>query len=286
MDGPTAFVSGRHVQLTKCFRCEVRDSYVHEAHVYDPGANAYGIVLDNQTSDSLVENSIVTILNAGLMTSSCGPGNVLSYNYTDRMYERRYPEAPWLMADLIGNHCAHPFLALFEGNMGSQISADDIHGSSSHLTFFRNSVDRQHEGHVHTGNLLDVVFAANNRYMNVVGNVLGRPGDDALAGAVYEQTSGNCLDTMAVYKLGYPSDCAIDTITDPQVAATILRHGNFDYLGNDAVWDPDIAEHVLPASLYLTGTPSWFGAVPFPPIGPDVAGLVNDIPAKLRYDAM
>ncbi|MBI5491053.1 MAG: hypothetical protein HY905_27225 [Deltaproteobacteria bacterium] len=190
------------------------------------------------------------------------------------------------MADLIGNHCAHPFLALFEGNMGSQISADDIHGSSSHLTFFRNYVDRQHAGFVHTGNLLDVVFAANNRYMNVVGNVLGRPGDDALPGAVYEQTSGNCLDTVAVYKLGYPSDCGIDTITDPQVAATILRHGNFDYVSNDTVWDPAIATHDIPASLYLSGKPAWFGEVAWPPIGPDVAGLVTDVPAKVRYDAL
>jgi hypothetical protein len=282
----SADVSGRHVQLTKAFRCEVRDSYVHHAHVYDPGANAYGIVLDNQTSECLVENCIVYSLNAGLMTASCGPGNVLAYNYTDRMYERAYPDAPWLMADLIGNHCAHPFMALFEGNQGSQISADNIHGSSSHLTFFRNQVDRQHEGHVHTGNLTTVVFAANNRFMNVIGNVLGRPGDAALPGAVYDQTAGNCLDNVAVYKLGYPSNCAIDAVLDGQVASTLLRHGNYDYLGGAAVWDPGITVRELPPSLYLTTAPAYFGAVPWPPIGPDVDGLVHDLPAKLRFDAL
>jgi hypothetical protein len=282
----SAYVSGRHVQLTKCFRCEVRDSIIHFAHVYDPGANAYGISVENQTTDTLIENNIVTTLNVGIVGASSGPGNVIAYNYMDEMYERSYPDAPWLMADLSANHCGHPFMNLWEGNMVSQISGDNIHGSSSHQTFFRNYVDRQHEGFVHTGNLTDVVFAATNRFMNMVGNVLGRPGDDALPGAVYDQESGNCLDTVAVYKLGYPSDCGIDTITDPQVKETILRHGNFDYFSNATVWDPAITERSLPPSLFRSGKPDYFGDVPWPPIGPDVTDLVSDIPAKIRFDSL
>jgi len=279
----SADVSGRHIQLTKCFRCEVRDSYTHHAHVYDPGANAYGIVLDNQTSESLVENSIVYFLNAGLMTSSCGPGNVVGYNFSDSMFARDDPTAGWLMADLIGNHCAHPYMVLFEGNMSAQISNDNIHGSSSHQTYFRNAIDRQHANYVHTNNLVDIVFAANNRFMNVVGNVLGKPGDDAIAGARYEDESGNCRENVAVYRLGYPSNCAVDTIIDPQVETSLLRHGNYDYFDNSVVWDPGIAEHALPPSLYLDLAPQWFGAVPWPPIGPDVTGLVNETPARLRF---
>ena len=111
--------SGRHIQLTKTFRCELRDSYVHHAHVYLPGANAYGIAVENQTTQTLVENNIVYYLNGGLMLNSSGPGNVIAYNYTDNMFGRDYPDAPWLMADLVGNHCAHPFMSLFEGNMGN-----------------------------------------------------------------------------------------------------------------------------------------------------------------------
>jgi hypothetical protein len=282
----SANVSGRHIQLTKAFRCEVRDSTIHHAHNYNPGANAYGISTENQTTETLIENNIVYYLNAGLMLDSAGPGNVIAYNYTDSMFGRDYPDASWLMADLVANHCAHPFMNLWEGNMGSQISADNIHGSSSHQTFFRNAVDREHTGFVHTGNLGDVVLAANNRFMNLVGNVLGRPGDASLAGAVYEQTSGNCLDTMAVYKFGYPSNCAVGTIVDTQVAATVLRHGNYDYLRASATWDPAIATRELPASLYLGAKPDYFGAVPWPPIGPEVTGLVNDIPAKLRFDQL
>jgi hypothetical protein len=282
----SAFVSGRHIQLTKAFRCEVRDSYVHEGYNYDPGANAYGIALENQSTETLVENSIVYYLNGGLMMDSAGPGNVFGYNYVDLMFGRDYPDAPWLTGDMVASHCAHPFMNLWEGNMGSQISADNVHGSSSHQTFFRNYVDREFTGFVQTGNLTDVVFAANNRYMNVVGNVLGRPGDADLPGAVYDQTAGNCLGTVAVYKVGYPSNCAIDTVSDTQVAATLLRTGNFDYFNNATIWDPDIPEQLLPPSLYLDRAPESFGSTPWPPIGPDVDGYVHDIPAKVRFDGI
>jgi len=135
-------------------------------------------------------------------------------------------------------------------------------------------------------NLIDVVFAANNRFLNVGGNVLGRPGDQGLPGAVYDQESGNCLDLVAVYKLGYPSDCGISTVTDPAVKATLLRHGNFDYFHNATAWDANTASRALPASLYRQQKPAFLGAVPWPPIGPDVAGLVNNVPAKRRFDAM
>jgi hypothetical protein len=282
----SADVSGRHIQLTAAFRCEIRDSYVHHAQVYDPGANAYGIALENQTSETLVENNVVYHLNAGLMLDSAGPGNVVAYNFSDEMFGNNYPDASWIYADLVANHCAHPFMTLYEGNQGTQISSDNIHGSSSHQTFFRNHVDRRHGNFTHTGNVASVVFAANNRFMNVIGNVLGRPGDDAIQGAVYEQTSGNCLDTVAVFKLGYPSNCAVDTIIDPEVAATLLRHGNFDYVGNAVVWDPMIPEQALPASLYRTEKPAWWGASPWPSIGPDVDGYASEIPAKTRFDAL
>jgi len=70
------------------------------------------------------------------------------------------------------------------------------------------------------------------------------------------------------------------------VAATLLRHGNYDYVNNDTVWNPAITEHTLPASLYLSSRPAWFEDVPFPPIGPDVAKLTEKIPAQLRYEDM
>ena len=85
--------------------------------------------------------------------------------------------------------------------------------------------------------------------------------------------------------LGVAAGAGINTITDPQVQATVLRHGNHDYVTDGVVWDPAIAEHKLPASLYLAAKPAYFGATPWPPIGPDVPGLVHEIPAQTRFNA-
>ncbi len=59
---------------------------------------------------------------------------------------------------------------------------------------------------------------------------------------------------------------------DLNVAATTYRHGNFDYVSNAVVWHPAVNGRVLPASMYLSSKPAWFGNLPFPAIGPDVSG--------------
>jgi hypothetical protein len=52
------------------------------------------------------------------------------------------------------------------------------------------------------------------------------------------------------------------------------------------VWDPNIPDHTIPNSLYLSGRPSWWGNLPWPPIGPDLTPMVGQIPAQVRFLAM
>jgi hypothetical protein len=275
-------VSGRHIQVVRSLRCNVEGSMVHHAHCYNPGANAYGIAVERQTSDSLFQDNIVYYLNVGLVLGSSGPGNVVAYNFGDVMWERNYPNTNWLMADFSSNHCAHPYMNLFEGNVGSQFSADDIHGSSSHQTYLRNTMDHRHEGITTTGNVFSVALAAHNRYMTFLGNVFGYSGDTG----DYEGT-GNCAGGPAIYKIGWPSDCAAgDNTIDPQVRATLLRHGNYDYMTSMTHWESTIADHTIPASLYLGGKPAFFGSRAWPPIGPDLTPMVSPIPAAERFAGM
>jgi len=57
--------------------------------------------------------------------------------------------------------------------------------------------------------------------------------------------------------------------------------------------NPVPANQVLPPSLYLSIRPSWWGSVPWPAIGPDVAGgnipgyggHAHQIPARLCYES-
>jgi hypothetical protein len=126
-----------------------------------------------------------------------------------------------------------------------------------------------------------IEFAAKNTYMNVVGSVLGTAGKsnryEVLPGQSYDDSS-----EMVIWTLGVGSG-----VDDPNVAATILRHGNYDYVTNSVVWDPGISNHEIPDSLYLSRKPAWWcQEIPWPPIGPDVAGYYNDIPAKRRFEGL
>ncbi|MBP7707444.1 MAG: hypothetical protein KA243_09385, partial [Candidatus Aminicenantes bacterium] len=57
------------------------------------------------------------------------------------------------------------------------------------------------------------------------------------------------------------------------------------YYNRAPVWDPGIGSRDIPASLFYTTKPSYFGDLAWPPIGPDVSGMVGTTPAKARWEA-
>jgi hypothetical protein len=128
-------VSGRHIALESCYRCEVRESYFHHAWSYNSGANAYGVSFATQTSDSLVEDNIVYYLNIPVAFENSGGGNVFSYNYVDDAIITDGPG--WQMPD-INTHCSFPYMELIEGNAVAHMGTDNVHGGAGYLTFFRN----------------------------------------------------------------------------------------------------------------------------------------------------
>ena len=89
-------------------------------------------------------------------------------------------------------------------------------------------------------------------WMSFVGNVLGAAGQ--MGGWVYETTFAG--GKPGIWMLGW--DAVKPYPIDAKVAATTLRHGNFDYLTNTVKWDPAIASRTLPNSLYLTQKPAFF----------------------------
>ena len=273
-------VYGRHFWLNRCAHCEVRDSFVHHAFDYCSGGIAYGIVIADGTSDTLVENNVARYLNNPISNESLGAGNVVAYNYTDEAWNCDEPDTDWLMADFNLNHCAHNYMTLVEGNQSSQISADAFHGSSSHLVLLRNHADAQHPT-PRSSHLISVDLHFLNRYVSAVGNVLGQPG---LLG-VYELNGVSCSNQPAAYKLGYNNDGDCDpTGNDPQVAGTLLRHGNFEYFTGSTVWDPTISDHDLPNSYYLTSKPSFFGDLRWPAFGSDLSPRIGSLPAKHCFE--
>ena len=272
-------VSGTHIVVTGSHRCVVRDSFVHRARDYNEGGNAYGISLDGQTSDSLVENNSLAHLNIPLVMEVTGGGNVYGYNYVDSALQDS--NLDWATSD-IRTHCTYPHMELVEGNWIASASPEDVHGTSGWLTFFRNYMTGVHENMVHpvdghvftpTSNVVAMnIFGGKQLYMNMVGNVLWRqgvPGD-------YEGCNN------AAYKLSVVT-CS-PYVPDPDVAATAYRHGSFDYVTNSVIWDPTNGDHDLPDSLYLDSKPAFFGDRPWLFVDPEGDPKVRSLPAKDRFD--
>jgi hypothetical protein len=271
-------VQRRGMWVIDSLQNEIRECYVHtgiDGYGRDRG---YGILLDLHSSNNLVEDNILsTIDGGGVMTAGGASGNVISYNY---FHEILFDDPWWLIASPSINHAPHPKMNLWEGNIAYKAEADIIHGSSSHNTIFRSqSKGWQSETITTRNNAIEI--AAKNYYTNVVGSVLGTPGRsnryEVLPGQPYDDWSD-----YVIWALGVGSG-----VDDPNVANTLLRHGNFDYVTNSVIWDPTIPNHDLPDSLYLNQVPPWWcQETPWPPIGPDVVGLVNDIPAKRRFEGL
>jgi hypothetical protein len=127
----------------------------------------------------------------------------------------------------------------------------------------------------------------------VIGNVLSAPG----IGAIYEPTPDPKRPGVylwrtitwpppKVYLLGGWARGDSPENFDPRVAATILRHGNFDHVTGEVRWDPAVARRDLPPSLYLAEKPAFFGDLPWPWVDPVGEPKVGRLPAKERFDAL
>jgi hypothetical protein len=271
-------IQRRAMWIIDSLQNEVRECYVHigiDGYGRDRG---YGILVDLHSSNNLVEDNILsTIDGGGVMTGGGASGNVIAYNY---FHDILFDDPWWMIASPSINHAPHPKMNLWEGDIGIKAEADIIHGSSSHNTIFRSQSKGWQSDTITTRNNA-IEIAAKNTYMNVVGSVLGTPGKsnryEVLPGQPYDDWS-----ERAIWVLGVGSG-----VDDPNVAATLLRHGNYDYVTNSVVWDPGIPDHDLPDSLYRSGMPEWWcQETPWPPIGPDVDGYHNDIPAKRRFEGL
>jgi hypothetical protein len=130
-------------------------------------------------------------------------------------------------------------------------------------------------------------------WMSFIGNVLGTPGQ--MTGWVYENDGGpNEIPNRAIWALGYQDTAPRGT--DPNVVATVIRDGNYDFVTQSVAWAANDTAHTLPNSLYLPQEPAFFRAgsgYAWPWVNPTgspqiltgCGGACSGLPAKARYDA-
>ncbi len=277
------------IRLEMSVECEVRRCFFHNAAGYPGQSDGYGIMLNYGASNCLLVDNIAD-RTASFVIANGASSCAVIYNYVhDTCRAQRYSRG------ITVNHGPHGFMFLMEGNILPTVVNDGYHGSTSHVVVFRNSINGLNSTEPIQRKLLNL--CRGSYFHSVVGNILGDP---SWRPDYYDQPYP-ASRVGAVYALGWPSADSLGladfadvpwtnwtkstSAPDADVARTLLRHGNYDHYHGAAEWDSRVASRTIPDSLIYSSKPDFFGTLHWPPIGPDVNGLVTNIPAKARWDA-
>lgn len=286
------------IAIDYSFRIQLEEFYVHNAVWPVNGGGGYAISLSKGSSGALIENGISILANKVIVARSSGAGSVVAYNYMDDGYING--EDSWIEIGVNGSHMVGSHHMLFEGNYSFNADSDNTHGNAIYHTFFRNylsgfrapftaldgrPVNDATNTPTGVGPLRAAAAHSYSYWMSFIGNVLGTPGK--MSGWVYDAIGGpNIIPNKGIWALGY-MDIAPQGY-DPNVAATAIRDGNYDFVTDGVVWAANDTTHTLPNSLYLTGKPAFFSAgsgYTWPWVNPTGAPVFYQLPAKARYDA-
>lgn len=271
------------IEVAYSSHATIQDNYFY--HNQSSATVAYPAEMFN-TSDTLVQNNISQYSPGGFtMVNSGCEGCVIAYNFAINNYYTG--SAGWMMP-ASSQHAPGSDMMLYEGNVGTLLAADVFHGTHNFVTSFRNYWVGGQPKCWSSGTYPTATFAACNndrlavllrsysRFYNIVANVLGNGTATAYL--------NNGTEDLAIYSIGNGNTETVTVPSDSLVASTLLRWGNYDTFNAAnqftagevptginlyAAFSPP---QTFPNSFYLSAKPSWFRSVPWPPIGPDVAG--------------
>ena len=257
-----------------------------------------------QVSDGLVQNNIGQQIRYMVFDEGANNGTVFGYNFFILLDDNSDG-----LTQSFRPHAGGDTFELLEGNIAVNYYGEVYHGTHMMNTLYRNLLTGWEScaatsfcGGATAKSTYTVPFYLDsyNRYINAVGNVLGTPGFHT----TYENTSQFAGHNI-IYAIGIGNPNLTVVPNDPVVKATLLRWANYDvvtgavrFCGNSSntgwsalcssasevptgaplypnsvpiLGDTSAGQGALPASLYLSSKPSWFGSLPWPPIGPDVS---------------
>ncbi|MCB9058446.1 MAG: dockerin [Calditrichae bacterium] len=240
-----------HVMLRRTYKSEIRENFFHDSHVFGSGGQGYGITIEAQSTDNLIENNIFERLRHSMALQMGATGNVFGYNYSkDPFFEEGND---WLMSD-VAVHGQYSYQNLFEGNTIQYILVDNVWGTNGPTTFFRNRIEKDVSHYLDDSEEFAFIkIEENNPFQNIIGNELGIASTSSQEAIIIKSTNE-------------------------------IIHGNYNYNEGLVSWDPGINERVFPNSLYLKQRPTWFGSLPWPFLGGDVSPNTNLLPAQDRFN--
>jgi len=245
------------------------------------GNLSYGIIF-YMCSDSLMIDCVCDNVTAGMVFAPQAEGCVVAYNYFTNAV---YSPSNWDIASL-SSHDGHVCMNLVEGNWANKIYIDSIHGSESHITLARNYFHGHQTNRVNNTMAFEAEqFCLSN---NLVGNIFGTTGFHDL----YEITNAAVWVSHApeatIFVLGAANsanatnDSSVTrtgSIYDYRVAASTIRHGNYDTKTAGIIYDSGIADHVIPDSYIYSTKPTNFAALNWPPY--DAGSPSNNSPTNI-----
>jgi hypothetical protein len=293
--------------ISESVHSTVQSSYFYNGSGPDP----YGILAQGFTADCLFVNNIFQAVRSPIVYNGNDSASVIAYNFA--VNDQNNTGSGDAMFQAFWAHSAGDDFQLFEGNISPGPVLDNLHGTHLNSTEFRNfstGWESCANGNCGTFNSKDfgttaVPYGYGARYGAVVGNVAGTPGFHT----IYQNPAFGgqaIIDNLGYGNPAVPPPGSGSLPTDPLVASTMLRWGNWDnvtsavrWCGNssDTGWsttckstsevptgapvypnpvptigDTGAGQGPLPASFVYSSAPSWFGNIPWPAIGPDVSG--------------
>jgi hypothetical protein len=273
--------SRSHVDLQYSPFNTIQNSYFYGA----AGHNlSYGIE-PWMAGSNLMQNNIFQHVTTPNLEGA-GTGNVWGYNYAIDMVTTT---ASWLYPANM-HHDPGTAMELMEGNVMPSAMEDTIHGTHALNTYFRNRFSGLDPANTQTQQTVPILLQSFSRYANIVGNILGTSGYHNTYSTNTGASSVTNCDT-SIYNFGWgDTECSSSTssgavMSDALTTSSAMLWGNYDTVnaavrwqtsedGSGAATYPGLSSpsQTLPASFYLSATPSWWGTTPWPSIGPDVTG--------------
>ena len=277
----------------------IRDSYFFRTANHS--TTSYGLE-SLGGCNNLIENNILQWISSPVVfNGACG--NVVGYNYA---VNDEWTDNTSVMFQGGWSHNGGSEFNLYEGNDWPGINFDIQHGTQMLLTVFRNHLwGRERSA---TLNTQAYNARAQNRFMNVMGNVMGVTGYHTQ----YQCNPSTCAnEDVSIYTIGIGYDGIDGPVNDSRSLESLFRWGNWDvvtstadstngdqtgtrWCGNSSStgWTTRCGSasevptgiggsysvsvpttETLPTSLYLSAKPTFFkSADPWPLIGPDVSG--------------
>ena len=300
-ESETNYTDGNMLEVAWGYRDQIQSNYFSNAFKHGSGVDS-DVFIDFKTSASQIVNNIIERGHNSIMLNWGAAGNVIGYNYTEGGYDAG--GTGWTY-DGILMHGAHPQFNLIEGNVSPKYNPDNIWGSSSHNTNYRNwfygtttvcdplSTSRTTVTCSNPVNSAQVAYAEGINalawYDNFVSEVTGSATQQGLlaygsgtmthlAIATWPTSIAFDFDT-ANFGFGYDAHADDGTSAgdnqSPYKTSSIYKSYTFSNTTTNCILggSASTCSSTLPPSFYLSSKPSWWpGAVNYPAIGSDVTG--------------